>query len=55
MYRFTEQRLVTSSDQESHSNVIDLNSRRRIRATERIVPMVSDWPANVQIAWGLAH
>jgi hypothetical protein len=55
MYRFTDERLVMSSDQETRSNVIDLNSRRRIRATRRIVPMVSDWPANVQIAWELAH
>lgn len=55
MYRIAEERLVTSSDQETRSNVIDLSARRRIRATGRIVPMVSDWPANVQIAWELAH
>lgn len=55
MYRFTEKRLVPSSDEEIRSNVIDLNSRRRIRPTKRIAPMVSDWPANVQVAWDLAH
>jgi hypothetical protein len=55
MYRLSEERLVTSSDQESRSNVIDLNSRRRIRLVKRIVPMVSDWPGNVQVAWDLTH
>jgi hypothetical protein len=55
MYRFAEERLVTSSDQETRSNVIDLNSRRPIRATKRVAPMVSGWPANLQIAWELAH
>lgn len=55
MYRFNEERLGTSSDQEDRSNVIDINSRRRIRPTKRGGPMVSDWPANVQVAWELAH
>src|SRR5690242_13093456 len=55
MYRLNEERLVTSSDQETRSNVIDLNSRRRIPLAKRIVPMVSDWPGNVQVAWDLTH
>lgn len=55
MYRSTEERLVTSADQERRSNVVDLNAYRRLRATKRIAPKVWDWPANVQIAWDLAH
>jgi hypothetical protein len=55
MYRSTVQRVVMSPDQEPRSNVVDLNAYRRLRAATRIAPTVSDWPANVQIAWDLAH
>lgn len=55
MYRSTEERLTTTIDQESRSNVVDLSSYRRVQRTKHVAPTASDWPVNLQIAWDLAH
>jgi hypothetical protein len=55
MYGLMEGEFATSPDQETFSNVVEIDSYRRVEETKRIAPAVLDWPAGVQVAWDLAH
>jgi hypothetical protein len=55
MYGLSEEKHITSSDQGTSSNVVDISSYRRVKRIKRIVTAMSGWPVSVQVAWDLAH
>jgi hypothetical protein len=55
MYGLMEQKFTTSPNQETFSNVVEIEPYRRAREARRVAPAVLDWPTGAQLAWALAH